>query len=278
MHAGLLTHHNRAAPALAEAHQTAGDLADLGDVAQTQAQVAILFDYTSSWAWETQPQGRGFDYFRLVFSAYRAMRRAGLSVDFVSSNANPSDGYKLILAPGLATLDDNLMQRIAEGCDLGILGPRTGAINQEFLIPDRGRPGVKGFDCDVDLVETLPPNVTRPVQGGGAARHWMEHLSGSALDLLSFDDGTSALKDGDGLWYLAGDPDDVLWDRIINLAARKTGLTLHQMPDGLRRRETSDRVFLINYGAKPVEWHGRVINGCDVAILEHETTTSGHQN
>jgi hypothetical protein len=32
-----------------------------------KADVAIVFDYPSAWAWEIQPQGREFDYFRLVF-------------------------------------------------------------------------------------------------------------------------------------------------------------------------------------------------------------------
>ena len=86
MHAGLLTSNNHPAPALAEARQTADNLKKLGAVQQVQAKVAILFDYASDWAWSTQRQGAGFDYFRLVFSAYRALRRAGLSVDFVSAN------------------------------------------------------------------------------------------------------------------------------------------------------------------------------------------------
>ena len=271
MHAGLLTPHNQPAPALAEAHRTADDLAKIGEVGQKRAQVAILFDYTSDWAWKTQPQGRGFDYFRLVFSTYQALRKAGLSVDFLSTSEIPQNGYKLILAPGLATLDESLTQRIAEGCDLAILGPRTGAITQDFHIPEQGRPGIEALDCDVELVETLPPTLPRPVKGGGAALHWVERLSGSAPDLLTFDDGTPALKDGGDLWYLAGFPDEALWDRVIGLAAERAGLTLHPMPAGLRRRETPDHVFLINYNADPVDWNGLVIDGCDVAILAQDS-------
>ena len=29
------------------------------------APVALIFDYAAAWAWETQPQGADFDYFRL---------------------------------------------------------------------------------------------------------------------------------------------------------------------------------------------------------------------
>ncbi len=270
MHAGLLTPHNRAAPALAEARQTANDLAALGDLVQTQAQVAIVFDYASDWAWATQPQGAGFDYFHLAFSAYRALRRAGISVDFISTADIATSAYKLILAPGLATTDDIFIEQICDGSNLVVLGPRTGAIDRDFNIPARGRPGIQQLDCDVELVETLPPSAIRPVQGGGAARHWVERLSGDGPDLLSYLDGTPALKGGDGLWYLSGFPDDDLWNRIINLGAKESGVDLYPMPDGLRRRETSDRVFLINYNAHPVEWGGQVIDGCDVAILAQD--------
>ncbi len=263
MHSGLLTPWGSAAPGLAEARQTADDLAALGDIEPARAQVAILFDYASDWAWNTQPQGAGFDYFRLVFSAYRALRRAGLSVDILSANGTVPEGYALVLAPGLASIGDALQQELSKA-KLVILGPRTGAITSEFRIPDQGRPGLSALDCSVDLIETLPPGANRAVQGGGAVAVWAEHLSGSAPDVLSFTNGAAALKGTDGLWYVGGFPDDTLWNRIIDLAARQTGMKLFPMPEGLRRRETATHEVLINYYASPVTWEGAEINGCDV--------------
>ncbi len=270
MHAGLLTPDNRPAPALDEVRRTADILAGLGEVRQSPAPVAIVFDYASDWAWKTQPQGAGFDYFRLVFSAYCALRRAGLSVDFISSADKVAEKYRLILAPGLAALDDGFESRLSESCDLAILGPRTGAITSEFQIPRTGRPGLKALSCNVDLVETLAPNVDRAVIGGGVASHWVDRLSGDAPDLLLFQDKSPALKGADGLWYLAGFPDEALWDRVIALAAQEIGLSLQPMPRGLRRRETADHEILINYNADPVEWNGHVIDGCDVIILNRK--------
>ena len=266
MHAGLQTPSGTDAPAMAEARQTADDLERMGRIEPAKAQVAILFDYASDWAWATQPQGAGFDYFRLVFSAYRALRRAGLSVDFISASDIPSQGYRLILAPGLATIDADLNRKLTEGCDLTLLGPRSGAITEDFQIPPQGRPGISALDCTVDLIETLPPDATREVTGGGAAAHWVERLSGSAPNLLTFEDGTPALKGIDGIWYLAGFPDDNLWDRLIAMAAQETGLTLYPMPPGLRRRETADHEVLINYNAHPVTWNGTHVSGCDVVF------------
>ena len=268
MHAGLLKPNNHPAPGLAEAQQTAQDLAELGPVEPVQARVAILFDYSSDWAWATQPQGAGFNYFRLVFSAYRALRRAGLSVDFLPVSDIPKDKYDLILAPGVATLDDELEKKLRGSAKLTVLGPRAGAITEEFRIPAKGRPGLSELDCDVDLVESLPPDSSRQVQGGGTAQHWVERLSGGAPDMLTFADGASALKGGDDFWYIAGFPDEDLWDRIVSMAAQTTELKLHPMPLGLRRRETATHDFLINYNAHPVVWDEHNIAACDVAILK----------
>ncbi|KIC37083.1 beta-galactosidase [Ruegeria sp. ANG-R] len=273
MHAGLLTPHGDDAPGLAEARQTADDLAALGEVQPARAQVAIVFDYASDWAWATQPQGAGFDYFRLVFSAYRALRRAGLSVDFVSRTKVGETHYNLILAPGLAVLDD-LEQRLSRGCNLAILGPRSGAITEDFLIPEAGRPGLDGLSAHVDLIETLPPGVARAVDGGGHAEHWVERLSGSAQSLLSFADGTPALQGDEGLWYLAGFPDEALWDRVIAMAALETSLALCPMPAGLRRRETQAHEVLINYNAFPVVWNGLPIDACDVLFRKRNPDQS----
>ena len=275
MHAGLLTPNDKPAPALAEARQTADDLARLGPVTQTRADVAILFDYASDWAWQTQPQGAEFNYFRLVFSAYRALRRAGLSVDFLSAGDTPEPGYKLILAPGIATLDSDWEHRLTQGCDLAILGPRSGAITQDFQIPETGRPGLAGLNCEIDLVETLPPNVQRNVDGGGAAEHWIDRLSGTAPDLLTFTDGTPALKGTGGLWYLAGFPDEHLWDRVVEMAAAKVNLDVQPLPEGLRRRETDQFVFLTNYTAAPIQWNDHEIAACDVVILNKDAPKKG---
>ncbi len=268
MHAGLLTTNGHDAPGLAEARQTAVDLAALGEVQPARAPVAIVFDYASDWAWATQPQGAGFEYFKLVFSAYRALRRAGLSVDFLSPSMVGEKHYNLILAPGVAVLGD-LEQRLIQGCDLAILGPRSGAITEDFQIPREGRPGLNYLDTHVNLIETLPASVVRTVDGGGKSEHWVERLSGETKTLLTFTDGTPALHGEAGLWYLAGFPDEVLWDRVITMAAQDTNLVLHPMPAGLRRRETQSHEVLINYNAHPVSWNGLQIEGCDVLFRKN---------
>ena len=98
-HAGLLRPDSAPAPALTEAAQVAAEIAELGDVGVAKARVALIFDYESHWVIDTQPQGADFSYFRLVLDTYRALRRAGLTIDIVSKDASLDD-YALVMAPG----------------------------------------------------------------------------------------------------------------------------------------------------------------------------------
>ncbi len=265
-HAGLQTPDGRDAPGLGEASKVAQILTQLGEVQTLQSEVAIVFDYPSDWAWNTQPQGADFNYFRLVFSAYRALRRAGLSVDIVNSKSRDFSGYKAVLAPGLATLEPSLVEAISQAGALAVLGPRTGAITEEFSIPQSGRPSVPHLDVMVDLVETLPPNAGRAVKDGGKVDFWLEKLSGSAPVLLALEDGSPVLMGQGDRWYLGGFADDTAWDRIVMKIALQAGLATCVMPGGLRRRMLGDLEVLINYEAEPMQLGEQQIAGCGIVI------------
>lgn len=266
MHAGLQTPDGRAALGMAEARQVAEIVEKIGETETAQAPVAIVFDYASDWAWHTQPQGAGFDYFRLVFATYRALRRAGLSVDIVNSDCRVFAGYKAVFAPGLATLEPALVEAIDAAGAVAVLGPRTGAITTEFRIPDGGRPGVPGLDTRVELIESLPPHAGMPVAGGGTVDHWCERLSGTAKTLLSLENGAPVLMAEGNRWYLGGFPDEALFDRIVRLVAEAAGLETQAMPEGLRRRMLGDLEFLINYDGQAVTHGGRRIAACGVVV------------
>ncbi|MEM1353118.1 MAG: beta-galactosidase, partial [Pseudomonadota bacterium] len=112
MHAGLLRPDDAAAPGLTEAAQVARELAEMPDVSVAPAQIALVFDYTSDWAWSTLPQGADFSYFRLMFDAYRALRKRGLSVDIIPSKATDLNAYRVVFVPGLACLPDALQKAL----------------------------------------------------------------------------------------------------------------------------------------------------------------------
>ena len=276
MHAGLMRADDTEAPGLAEARQVAVELADMPDVAPRQAPVALIFDYASDWAWKTLPQGADFDYFRLVFDAYRALRRHGLSVDILPPDAGTDQmaGYRAILAPGLAHMAPDLMQSLSEANVPCLLGPRTNLMTAEMSTALPLGPNIPQLDLKVTMVESLPPACRREVAGGGAVLHWAEKMEGSAEVVFSFMGDRPAVMRSGTMSYLGGWPDKELWDRLLHSLLGDADLTL--LPDGLRLRDTATHRFAFNYGAAPVDWNGKTIDPAGVAWWPHEAQHSPH--
>jgi len=256
MHAGLLRPDSVAAPAHDEAAQVARELAGMPDVGTARADVALVFDYASDWAWATQPQGRGFSYFWLAFHFYKGLRRLGLSVDILPPDVADLSAYKLVLAPGVATLSAALTAALTRYAGTAILGPRTNAKTADFATPVPLPPNLPGLDIRVTRVESLPPDVPVPLADGGTFTLWREKLEGTATVTEAATDGWSAVVSAGKMHYLAGWPDEVALDRILATATRAEGIVSDILPEGLRCRDTTDHRFWFNYNAVPVEWGG----------------------
>ena len=250
LHAGLLRPDSAPAPGLAEIVEVAREIAEAPEVDAAPAPVALVFDYASAWMWEAQPQGRDFDYRHLCLDAYRGLRRLGLSVDVVPPDADLSP-YRLVLAPGLATLPDGFAPP-----GVALFGPRAGARTREFRIPVPLPPGLPGLDVRVAFVESLPPSEAPPVEGGGHLRRWREELEGSAEVVLRLADGRPlAMRSGSTI-YLGGWLDGQAARRLLRRLCEEAGVPTLDLPPGLRVRETARHRFWFNYGPEPVEAHG----------------------
>jgi len=256
MHAGLLRPDSVAAPAFGEAEQVARELAAMPDVVSDAAEVALVFDYASAWAWETQPQGRDFSYFRLVFEAYRALRRLGLNIDILPPDVADLSAYKLVLVPGVATLSAPLLAAVERFAGTTLIGPRSNAKTAEFATPVPLAPNLPGLDARVCRVESLPPDVPVPLARGGQFLHWREKLEGSAEVVEATADGFPALMRARGVHYLAGWPDAPTWGRLLRDLCAGQGLAVTEMPEGLRQRRAGGLRFLFNYDAVPVTFDG----------------------
>lgn len=259
MHAGLLRPDSAPAPALGEARQVADEISALGDIGVVSAQTAIVFDYESAWAWEAQPQGRDFDFFRLTFAAYQALRRAGQSVDILPPDTADLSAYDLVLAPGLMTLSDPLRQALASYKGIALIGPRTDTKTSELSIPSPLGPNVPGLDVTVSITESLPPMASVPLEGGGRFLHWVEHLEGAAPVLRETTEGKPAIMGTTHLRYLAGWPDPDTFAAMIRDLCHEAGLTTHDLPDGLRIRDTGTHRFVFNYAPEAQTWKGHEI-------------------
>ena len=259
MHAGLLRPDSMAAPAHDEAAQVALELADMPDQGTGQAKVALVFDYASAWAWEIQPQGRDFSYFRLVFETYAALRRLGLSIDILPPDTADLSPYRLVLAPGVATLPDSFLAALSRFDGLSLIGPRTNSKTAEFAIPVPLPPNLPGLVATVARVESLPPDVPVALTKGGEFRHWREKVETLATVVESTADGWPALIRAGGLHYLAGwaEPETLL--RLLEGLAGEAGLATTRLPEGLRLRDSATHRFVFNYGAEPVDWQGETV-------------------
>lgn len=258
-HAGLLRPDSAEAEGFHEAAIVSSEIKDMPDVEQSQAPVALVFDYDSAAAWAVQPQGAGCDYFRLVFEIYRGLRKLGLSVDIIPPDTASLDGYALVLAPGVVTLTDVLKAAIANSDAQVILGPRTNAKTANLSIPTPLPPAISGLDVTVARVETIRADMPIPAQGGGHMKLWVEQIETKNAVFEATHQGVPLVIQAANLSYLAGWPDEVLLARILTRAATDAGLTPQELPQDIRTRDTGTTRFTFNHGPDPVTYDGQII-------------------
>ena len=255
LHAGLLRPDSYPAPALAEAAQVAQEISQAPDVAISQAEVALVFDYQADWAWSIQPHGRGLEYFDLIFETYRSLRALGLSVDIIRPESDLS-GYKLIIVPGLMHISEGFKQALAASDALVVLGPRTGDKDNNMNTPLPLPPALPGLDVMVSRVESLRPDMPVELANGGAITRYREELDGTAEVIESTLDGDAAAVASGNLIYIAGWLDQKAAKRIYRAACERSGIETVDLPDGLRRRAIVSECFWFNYSTHEVQFAG----------------------
>ncbi len=266
MHAGLLRPDSKESATYSEIEQTHREITELGDIQVGRADVALVFDYESCWAWETQPQGQDFDAFTIVFEFYRGLRRLGLTLDILRPDATSLEGYKLVFVPGLFDLTTDLRLLISNHDGVVVVGPRSGSRNENFRIPNPLPPAIKELDCEIDYVETFPKGSAREVQGGGAIHTWFESLKTSAKVVERLADNSPILVANANVYYLGAWPDEQAMASMFEKLAVSAGVNVERLPEGLRKRETLSHEFIFNHNAHAVEFRGEQIEAAGVRI------------
>jgi beta-galactosidase len=264
-HAGLLRPDSAEAPAVSEVAQVARELAAMPEVATGRAEVALVFDYASAWAWSVQPQGRGCDYFRLVFEMYRGLRKLGLSIDILPPDVETLSGYRLVLIPGLVTLSRRMKDAISRTDAQVLLGPRTNAKTSALGIPVPLPPAIPGLDVTVTRIETLRPDMPVKMAHGGHVTHWREDLEGTAEVIDRDAAGRSVIVRSGHLTYVGGWPDPDFLRHLLLRACAEAGVATHELPPDIRVRQAGQTRFVFNHGPDPVEFEGREIPPAGVA-------------
>ena len=247
MHAGLQRPDGIAAPGLAEATQVDKELKEFKGIQQVQSKVALVFDYESCWAWEIQPQGKDFSYFELVYDYYKALRSLGLSVDILPPTQKDLSDYKVIVMPGLMHIDKALELAIESFKGVLIAGPRTGSKTANMNIPKQLPPIVPGIEGTVASVETIRPNASIAIEAGGKFNCWMENLINCNNIIERCNDGRPAIIGQKNRQYLAGWPDQEALKRILSDVCSAQNVSITQLPDCVRVRDTLKHRFWFNY-------------------------------
>jgi beta-galactosidase len=261
-------------PFLDEVSQTAHEFAKAESSFRNTApvsQVALLYSYDSHWAVQFQVHTEKYDDNALLKSYYRSLRQISQSVDVVSAYAQ-LDGYKLVAAPSLNVLPedlaDHLLAYVRQGGHL-VLGPRSGLKDEFNSLLTQRQPGflVDALGARVEQYYALEKDV--PVSGAwgsGEASIWAEQLKSQAPGsevLLKYGKSNGWLDDqpavitrayGKGrITYIGAVLDEKLMAAAAAWMTQESGVTtvFGPVPEGVevsRRVGPGKQVFvLVNY-------------------------------
>jgi len=183
-HGTLIGPDGRPAPFYSEASELGHDFVKAESAfrgTEVSSQVALLHSYDSRWAIDLQKFTQQYDQQALLKSYYHALRHLSQAMDVVNPYA-PLAGYKLVVAPDLNLIPEDLSQHLLDYVRNGghlVLGPRSGMKDQfNALLPQR-QPGflVEPLGARVEQFYALEKNV--PISGSwgdGEASIWAEQM------------------------------------------------------------------------------------------------------
>lgn len=298
---------------------TEDDLPKLRDAIITgdegrQADVALIFDYTSQWVWTIEPYSGVWDvktalyddpvlyYTDLVHTFYSSLRRLGLSVDILSPSQDLS-GYKLIVVPSLPIIPDIFNTALANFNGTVIFGPHTGSKTPDFAYP-HGLPPSAGTIRDriplrVTRVETPPSYAGSGVTYAGSTynisnrEEWILCNRGddNATSDATISYTSPFRRTGDkpaacaknGFHYLGFNPPVELLVAYIGDVAAEAGIVDlfgritdkdNDLGDTLRVSRRGDLLWVFNYGTRDQRMPSGVVDGGELLIGDDNNGTT----
>lgn len=255
MHAGLRRPDNSKADAWPEIEQVQSELATLGIDQQSKhkSDAAIITDVHALWVTEIQQQGAGYDFTKLEFAYYSALRQLGIDVDFISQDAD-FDDYKLVIAPCLPIINDELIARCDKSNAHFIFGPRSGSKTEEFSIPATLAPGSLQSRLPVKIlsVETLRSDCPVPLNWKGEtfqAHSWCEEIE--TIDdknvIATYGDGKAAIVDNGKTIYIGTLTDGAFLKEFFKDKCESLSINSFDLPEDMRLCQRGDLTFAFNY-------------------------------
>ncbi len=270
MHAGLNLHDGSPDRATEEARRVVEELGagEREEGGAVRAPVALLFDYENLWATDLQPHAQGWSYWALLWDYYTALRGFGLDVDITHPRRDLAH-YKAVFAPALHLVDDALAEHLTayvQGGGRLVVGPRSGAktLSNIAQAPAPG-PLSTLMGVRIDYVDALRPGSSGEVIHNGERypyATWADLLTPTTAEvratyLTSAYEGTAAVTRQEleagtcttlGMWGSLA-----LHQALFREVLEAAGLTLLELPEGLRLSRRGRRRYLMNFNADALE-------------------------
>lgn len=222
------------------------ELAQLSDIigTQTQAQVAVIFDWDNYWALEyTSGPTVDLKYVEQIHRYYRYFYEQNIAVDLVPVDADLSK-YKLVAAPVLYMIKEGMQERLTDFVMQGgalLTTYMSGIVDQSDNVHLGGYPGPlrELAGIWVEEIDALAPEqsngvslVNEELTGTSNLVSDLIHLENAealAHYTSNFYAGMPAVTKntfGDGtVYYFGGQLEDQLQDQLFKTIVEETGIT-----------------------------------------------------
>lgn len=271
---GILDHHGIAGRRYHEVKAMGAALQRIGDQlegSRVAGDVAMLLSYDARFAFQNQPHNPHLDYPNIFQGLYRAVWERNLGVQIVSPESELR-GYRLVIAPLLYTMDEDLAGRLRDYVAAGgvlVVTCRSGVTDMDNVIVDAKLPGLLAELCGVTVQEydSLDDGRTVALEGAGALAGatgagvaWADVLDAEGADVLARyaadyyagEPAITARRHGKGLAvYLGAIPDAAMAGQLLAWLSQEADLQSPvQAPEGVevteRVSEQGRFLFLLN--------------------------------
>lgn len=273
---GLIDHSNVPGRRLAEFTQLCHEVNGLSGKLQgtmLKNEVAILHSHEEKAALDIQPQAEGFDYYENIKQIHRAVTKLGMGCDVIDLR-QPLDGYKVVIAPNLYLLDEEIVRNLEDFALAGgtlLITNRSGVKNINNIAVMQPLPGQLSYCTGVEVLEYDPIGVETHVivdaEGNPyECTQWCDILRPVVAQPIAWygDDfyrGTPAVtvnSFGKGqVYYFGTHAEEQYWSVLLeNLAKEKGLLCFAGLPNGVQASvRTGDQgsfLFLLNLSRESV--------------------------
>ncbi|NLM11397.1 MAG: beta-galactosidase [Clostridiaceae bacterium] len=236
-----------------------------------ESEVAILYSYEQSWAFEIQPHHPELNYINQIRKYYKGLYNQNIPVDFISGNNN-FEKYKLVIAPLQFLVSDKLVESLTEYVEQGgilVLTMRSGVkeMNNQCHI-EADLPGkltglvgatITDYDClrdhdmgirykDTDYRCEKWCDILKPEKAESISKYTEDFYAGQPAITVN--------KSGKGLvYYIGTEPEQKLIDDFLADIVNESGIErIYDTPAEVefvrRRTKDADYIFALNHTGK----------------------------